>query len=589
MSDSSNIVKLLNNLWSCFGRRRRLHFVILFILMIFSAILEVISIGSVIPFLSALTDPEKLFSNKIIVELVNFFGIEKTEDMVLIFSIIFCIAIVISNFVRGVLMWFSIRLSFNTGAELSQEIYKRTLYQPYAIHIARNSSEVINGISRKTLDVISAIIAVVVFASSIVMLIIVMAALIFVNPFVSFAVFGGIGSIYLLIIKLTRKQLIENSGVVAKNSTKVIQSLQEGLGGIRDVIIDGSQDAFCKVYGDADFALKRAQANNQFIGGSPRYIIEAFGMILIVSLAYVLATRGDNTSMQVIPTLGLFALGSQRLLPILQQLFSSWSGIVGGQSSLRDALLMLNQPLPMHFLEQKINFIDFKDNIKLNAVSFRYNINTSPVLIDINMTIKKGSITGFIGSTGGGKSTLTDIIMGLLIPTKGFISVDGKELTIEDRRAFMSKIAHVPQTIYLADATIAENIAFGRNKNDIDFDRVKFAAQQACISETIELWDGKYETKVGERGIQLSGGQRQRIGIARALYKKSEIIVFDEATSALDSETESKVINSLVSLDSKLTIIMVAHRYSTLRNCDVIYKIQSGEIINFGAPEVMLG
>ncbi len=413
------------------------------------------------------------------------------------------------------------------------------------------------------------------------MLITILVALLSVDPIIALSAFGGFGLIYVFIIRLTQKQQLTNSTCIAKESTQVIKSLQEGLGGIRDVLIDGSQAAYCHIYRNADQPLRRAQGSSAFIGVSPRYAIEALGMVLIAALAFSLANQPDGIA-KAIPVLGALALGAQRLLPVLQQAYGSWSQIQGGQASLQDTLNLLDQPLPDYVDQPPATPIPFHKKIDLINLSFRYSPQTPLVLNNLNLSIKKGSSIGFIGITGSGKSSLLDIIMGLLSPTEGNLEIDAEPITASNNRAWQAHIAHVPQSIFLADSTIEENIAFGVPKGTINHEQVKQAAEQAQIADIIETWPKKYKTYVGERGIRLSGGQRQRIGIARALYKQADVIIFDEATSALDNETEQAVMQSIETLSQDLTILIIAHRLTTLKNCDHIVELGDGGIKRIG-------
>jgi ATP-binding cassette subfamily B protein len=309
--------------------------------------------------------------------------------------------------------------------------------------------------------------------------------------------------------------------------------------------------------------------------------MEAIGMGLIAILAYFM-TQQQNGISTAIPILGALALGAQRLLPTLQQAYSSYSAIQGSKSSIQDVLDLLNQPLPIHATQNQSLEIPFKKEITLNNISFRYSKNTPWVLKNINLKITKGMRIGFIGSTGSGKSTLLDIIMGLLEPTKGEVVVDNHVITISNRQVWQKHIAHVPQSIYLSDSTIEENIAFGISRDEINTKRVEKSIKQAKIDELISESMGNYQTIVGEQGIRLSGGQRQRIGIARALYKQADILVLDEATSALDNDTEFEVMKELSGLKKDLTVLIIAHRLSTLKGCDKIIKIHDNGAVDLG-------
>ncbi len=551
--------------------------------MFLASLAEILSIGAVLPFLGVLTSPGHIFEHPTAQPFIQFLGLTEPKQLLLPLTIAFGVAALMAGAMRLLLLWTSTRLSFATGADLSINIYRRTLYQPYAVHVARNSSEVINGISGKANGVIySTIFPLLTLISASVMLIAIMIALFAVNPVIALSAFGGFGLIYGSIIWITRTRKIRNSQHIARESTQVIKSLQEGLGGIRDVLIDGSQETYCQIYRNADLPLRRAQGNNQFIGQSPRYGMEALGMLLIAALAYTLAQQSDGIA-KAIPVLGALALGAQRLLPVMQQAYAAWSSIQGNQASLQDTLDLIDQPLPDYADQPPAKPIPFRQHIRLNQISFRYGPQTSWVLQNLDLTISKGSRVGFMGTTGSGKSTLLDIVMGLLKPTEGVLEIDGRPITSGSLRAWQAHIAHVPQAIFLADTTIEENIAFGVPKGEIDHERAKQAARQAQISDIIETWPKQYQTFVGERGIRLSGGQRQRIGIARALYKKADVIIFDEATSALDNETEQAVMQAIEGLSDELTILIIAHRLSTLRSCTQIVELGGGGILRIGS------
>ena len=572
---------LLTRLWSHISKRRRTQFALLLILMILASFAEIISIGAVLPFLAVLTAPDRIFYHPSVQPFIHSAGITSPTQLLVPLTILFGFTALISGAIRLLLLWASTRLSFATGADLSIIVYRRTLYQPYSVHVARNSSEIINGISGKTAAVTNTFVAILNLISSATILLAILFTLLSVDPLIALSAFAGFGLIYTVIIKITKSRVLLNSQLIARESTQVIKSLQEGLGGIRDVLIDGTQATYCNIYRNADLPLRNAQGNNSFIGMSPRYALEALGMLLISSLAFTLAKQPDGVA-KAIPVLGALALGAQRLLPVLQLAYSSWSGIQGGQASLQDALELLDQPLPDYADQPPVKPIPFKHQIDIKDLLFRYTPNTPYVLKNLHLTISKGSRIGFIGVTGSGKSTLLDIIMGLLQPTEGTLKIDEEPITTSNNRAWQAHIAHVPQAIFLADSTIEENIAFGLPKNNIDLNRVKKAAEQAQIADIIETWPKKYKTYVGERGIRLSGGQRQRIGIARALYKQANVIIFDEATSALDNETEQAVMQSIESLGQDLTILIIAHRLTTLKNCTQIVELADGGIKRIG-------
>ena len=575
--------ELLARLWRHISSRRRRQFGFLLVLMLIASFAEILSIGAVLPFLGVLTTPERVFEHSLAQPFIQILGLTEPAQLLLPLTIIFGLAAVVAGVMRLLLLWASTRLSFAIGADLSMSIYRRTLYQPYEIHVARNSSGVINGIWSKAKGVIGGVIMpVLTLISASVMLIVILIAMLSVEPLISLATFGGFGLIYVSIIRITRIKKIRNSKTMARESTQVFKSLQEGLGGIRDVLIDGSQEAYCRIYRKADLPLRRAQGSIQIIAQSPRFGMEALGMLLIAVLAYTLAQEADGIA-KAIPILGALALGAQRLLPVMQQSYAAWTSIQGIQISLQDTLDLLDQPLPDYANQPVAKPLPFQQQIKLNQLSFRYSPQTAWVLRNLDLNIAKGSRIGIIGATGSGKSTLLDIVMGLLRPSEGSIEIDGQPVTIENHRAWQAHIAHVPQDIFLADSTIEENIAFSIPKDQIDHERVRQAAQQAQIADSINTWPKQYQTFVGERGVRLSGGQRQRIGIARALYKQADVIIFDEATSALDNETEQGIMQAIEGLSTELTILIIAHRLSTLRNCTQIVELGSGGILRTGS------
>ena len=579
---------LIKELWFCISLKRRRQFLFLLMIMLLASFSEILSIGAVLPFLGVLTNPERIFNLTIMKPVIQILNLNKPEDLLLPVTIFFGLMAIAAGSMRLLLLWSSTKLSFSTGADFGIDIYRRTLYQNYAVHCSRNSSEIISGITGKSNTVIyGVILPILTLISSSVMLMAILTLLLVINPFVACVAFIGFGFIYLIIITLTRKQLTINSRNVAGESTSVIKSLQEGLGGIRDVLIDGSQEIYCQIYHNADSLMRRSQGNNLFIGQSPRYAMEALGMVLIASIAYSLEGESDSI-VKAIPILGALAFGAQRLLPVLQQAYSSWSTVQANRISLEDVIDLLKQPLPPNIDQDSSHILPFNYHIKLKQVNFRYSINTPSVLNQIDLTIKKGDRIGFVGPTGSGKSTLLDIIMGLLHPTDGSIEIDNELITIKNQHLWQKHIAHVPQFIYLSDSSIEENIAFGVPKDKINFNRVKQSAKQAQIKEMIESLPQKYKTKVGERGIRLSGGQRQRIGIARALYKEADVIIFDEATSALDDKTENEVMNAIESLSKNLTILIIAHRLTTLKNCSYIVKLKEGTVKKVGSYKEMI-
>jgi ABC-type multidrug transport system fused ATPase/permease subunit len=577
-SSDDSLKQLLRRLWGHINIRRRRQLCLLSVLMVASSFSEVLSIGAVFPFLAVLSSPQFVYEHLLAKPFLILFNISSADQLLLPITILFIMGVLIASALRMSLLWATTRLSFAMGADLSLDIYRRTLYQPYAVHLSRNSSEIIDVISIKTNNIIyNVILPSITLVSSALLIGSILIALYLTNPVIALGAFVGFGSIYATIIKLTKRKILSDGKRVASESSRLIQNLQEGLGGIRDVLLDGSQEIYTQTYRATDQMLRRAQASSLFISQSPRFGIEALGMVLIAFLAYWMSKQQSGVS-AAIPMLGAFALGAQRLLPILQQAFYGWTNIRGMQPTLKHMLGLLEQPICKN-LNGQGQQIKFDSSIRFNDVSFSYTSTDRAVLTQFNLEIPKGSYVGFIGETGSGKSTLLDILMGLLSPVSGSLEVDGIQISEKNKIDWQKHIAHVPQAIFLSDRSIAENIAFGVNISEIDLIKVKEAARKAQISDVIEALPNQYDTYVGERGIRLSGGQRQRIGIARAFYKEADVIILDEATSALDSHTEEALMNAIDSFDKDITVLMIAHRITTLKNCDMIVEIGLGGVL----------
>ncbi len=577
-----SLSNLMVRLWHHLSKRRRRQLGLLVLLMLISAFSEIISLGAVLPFIGVLTAPDRLFKYQIFRNLAEVLGLTSANQLMLPLAIVFAIAALAASAIRLILLWVNTRLSDAIGADLSIEAYRRTLYQPYKVQVARNSSQLISAIDTKTINTLAVIQAFLTILSSVVIFATLIIALLAIDPVAVSVATAVFGICYGLITWVTRRKLRINSQEIATEGTQVVKALQEGLGGIRDVLLNGTQKVYCDTYGKAHVPYLRARGSNYFIQFCPRFGMEATGMVLIAGMAYALSkqTGGLGTAL---PVLGVLALGAQRLLPILQQIYLGWVVIAGNQHSVAEVIDLLDQPLPPESNDPKPEPLPFRGSISFESVRFRYSEDGPWILNGVDFTIPKGSTVGFVGATGSGKTTTMDLLMGLLDPTEGEILVDGLPINAEHRRSWQQNIAHVPQAIFLADTSLLENIALGIPPESIDMERVRYAARQAQISEFIESLPQSYNAFVGERGIRLSGGQRQRIGMARALYKRATVLVFDEATSSLDNSTEHAVMDAIHNLNSDLTIVLVAHRLTTVQNCDIIFEMANGKIVAQGS------
>lgn len=557
------------------SRRRRIQLGLVLGLMVLGAISEVISLGAILPFLAILVDPQRALQMPFIASIASTLNLDGEAELRFWLALVFAAAALLTGTVRFALTFATARLTYGIGHELAAELYRRALYQPYEVQVARNSSEVLGGIS-KVDQVVYALLSVLNLTSSVLISACIFLTLVVIEPVLTLAVLIGLGGTYSLVFLLARGRLQRNSDVLSKALDRRAQAVQEGLGSIRDILLDHAQEFFARRFRVIDWPIRQALATINIIGPSPRYAIEAAGMVLFALLAYHLVASPDGL-VRAVPVLGALALGMQRLMPLVQQIYIGCVQLSGNRQLVFDVLDLLQQRME----EDPGSAVDplrIEREIRFEDVSFRYAEGLPDVIQGFSLSIPKGARVGLVGTTGSGKSTATDLVMGLLSPTGGRILVDDRPLDSRGRLAWRRNIAHVPQTIYLADASFTENIAFGVPHSEVDMTRVRAAAEQAQIARVIESSALGYDTMVGERGFRLSGGERQRLGIARALYKQATVLVLDEATSALDNQTETAVIESIEALGRDITVVMVAHRLSTLRGCDMVVEIADGRL-----------
>jgi ATP-binding cassette subfamily B protein len=538
------------------------------------AIAEVLSIGAILPFLAFVASPGRALQipvvGKLFALLPSGYNTISTAAGIFIFFSLAAAAL------RLVLTWVSQAFAFNASNDLSMQAFHRAISQPYRFYVSSNSSQIVAGFEKIHAITYTVLVSGVQAIVSTFVALLLIVFLFSLDPIVALSASVILVGAYVLLSLAVRNLLARNSETIAFCWGDRVKRVQEALGGIRDILLDSSQGVFEAEFRTSAHRLRRALTVNAYISNSPKIVVEAAGMVLIAGLAWYMAHRpGGVTS--AIPILGALALGAQRLLPLLQISYLGWSQFLGSAHNLMDVARLLELPEAPPLPAPDLQPARFNRDISFKDVSFGYN-PAEPVLRDINLAIAKGERLGVVGKTGSGKSTLTDLLLGLLEPDRGLILIDGKPLVGDLRKQWQRQVAHVPQAIYIADDTVAANIAFGQEASRIDVDRVREAARSAGIGAFIESLPDAYLSRCGERGVRFSGGQRQRIGIARALYKQASVLVLDEATSALDTETETAVIETIAQLASDITVILVAHRLSTLAGCDRIVQLRNGRI-----------
>ena len=586
-----SIYQLLIAILKKISNKRKFQLLILFILILASSISEIISLALIIPFLTIISNPEKLLEFDFIKNINTYLNFENPSEFIIPVTFIFCLSSIISAVLRLGTFWTNGKLAAIIGGDIGSEAYYKSLQQSYEKYINSNSSEIISALNIHIDTVISFISFVLNILSSFFILLGVALTLLTINTRVALLIGIFMGGFYILIGYATENRLKTNSREITFHSNENTKIIQEGYGSFRDIILDKSQKIYLDIFRRTFYPYRNLRAQNNFLGVFPKFIIEAFGICIISLVALSLSSSNGNFT-NAFTTLGVFALGAQKILPSIQNIYGSISGIRGGKNSVEIIIFLLNQSTPNKSYNAKNNSYNFKEKIVFDNTSYKYSEKSNFVLKNICFEINKGEKVGIIGETGSGKSTTVDLLMGLLKPTKGKIIIDGRNLNEQSNNIFLSRwqssIGHVPQSIYLTDRSIAENIAFNQKKEEIDINAVKLAAKKAQISEFIESMPNEYFSSIGERGIKLSGGQRQRIGIARALYKGASILIFDEATSALDDRTEKKLMKTLNDLSKYLTVIMIAHRLTTIKDCDKLIKLKDGKVEAIGKPNEVL-
>jgi len=563
--------------WREMPCRRKVQFAALLALTIFSTVAEVVSIGAILPFIAVLLDPQRVLAIPWVGAILTEAGLQDPVRLRVFFTLVFITLAVLSAAVRMLYFWSTLRLCYAICSDFADRAFTRGLYRDYIDHARSHSSSLLVGLNIKIQAVaLGLLVPVTTLLGAVLLITGILFALILVDPRVALVLLACGLMIYSVVLLMTRSPLMRASQALSENLTEMMRIMQVATGGLREILTDNSQEHFRTMFTEVERRLRRNQVKISFLGGAPRYVTEALFLVLMALIAFFVGA-GEEDLAAALPVLAAFALGAQKMLPAVQQVYQSYASIVGQTVNVRDAIALFSgqeaqtlratgQPLP------------FTSTLELSDVGVRYNAEGQWALRSVDLSIRKGERIGVIGPTGSGKSSLVDLIMGLLAPDEGSISVDGKIIADDERADWRRQIAHVPQSVFLTDATVSGNITFGLPHHTLDMDRVREAAKDAQIETLLDK-------NAGERGIQLSGGQRQRVGIARALYRAADIIVLDEATSALDSATETRVMETIYALDGDLTLIMVAHRLSTLRDCDRIIVMEAGRIMRICSYE----
>ncbi len=573
------LLAIARRLWRTMDRRRRRQFSRTLGLMAIASVAELVTIGSLLPFLALLVAPERAG---------RMAGVRFFEQLAgqgnLLHATILCLVVasLAGGVIRLVLLRAIGRLTFGLAHDVGSEIFRRTLLQPYLLFASRNPSEVVAGIDKVNIlansafqPVMQGLVAV--FLTSTILL-----ALLLVAPLATLAAAGLVIAAYILFSATVGGRLRGNSATVARTATARMKALREGMGALRDVLMCQAQGEFQARFDKLDIALRDAQAQNAFVTAAPRVVVESLAVALLgLSALYFSTVEGGITA--ALPTLGALGFGAIRILPLVNTSFIGWSMFTSNKRVFLDVLALSQTPVLVRGEQQAAPLLR-EDGLTFDRVGLAYP-GRGPVLHDLSFHIPHGSWTALVGPTGSGKSSLLDLIAGLVEPSSGTITIGRQLLDSTNRAAWQATVAYVPQQIFLTDGPIADNIAFGTARERIDMDRVRAAAARAQLDEFIAGLPHGMETPVGDAGIRLSGGQRQRIAIARALYRQAQLIILDEATGQLDRGTEQAVIESLrESIGTSASVLVVTHSPAVAGACDRILSMATGRVTS-AVPE----
>lgn len=556
------------------GGRRNLWVIML--LTVIGALSEVVAIATVVPFLALLASGTAARQKRWIEPVFAAIGADTTRKELVAATAMLAGAAVVAAAIRLLLERKTQDFVYSFGHRLSVEVQRRILLQPYSWHVRQNSSHQLAMLEKVEIVTGSVLMPLVHAAAASTIGILILALLVRIAPLPTLAAGLVIGLVYYFLSRFARKRFESYSEITDSAFEKRIRILQEGLAGIRDAILDASQKALLERFREVDFQLARSRASAVFVASVPRYVVEAAGIVTIAILALVFSERQGGL-MAALPMLGAVALGAQRLLPLVQQLYQGWSNVSANRLLIDDVAQQLR--LPIAPVPSSVPRLPFKRAIDFRNVSYAYAERKRAAVAHLTFRIPHGSRVALVGRTGSGKSTTADLLMGLLEPGEGSIFVDNVELTDANAQSWRANVAHVPQMLFIADATIAENIALG---SDMDMQRVREASTLAQLDAFVDAQPEGFDTVVGERGARISGGQRQRLAIARAIYRNTPLLVLDEATSALDDETEAAVVEAVAGLQKQgRTVVIIAHRSRLIDTCDCLIKLENGRMVEF--------
>lgn len=580
------MLKIIKQLFSLLSPEQVRQFYILQVLVVVMAFTELLGIASIAPFMALVGDISILEKSNVFAELYQLSGITDPMDFVFYTGLLVLVALSVSTLVSMFTIWKLSLYAARVGTEIADRLYAYYMQEDWQFHASSSSAQLTKQVSTEAIRVTNGIVQPLMqMNAKVVLATLISVSILIYNPIIAITGLSIFTLAYFLLYKLVRKKLVSNGQVISQVSTERFRLMNEGFGGIKDVLLLNRSQDFVKNFEESGKVFARALGLNSGISQVPRYFMELIAFGTMVGLVLLLIKLHEGNLGTVLPILAVYALAAFKLLPALQQIYSSIAQIKGNIAAFEaiqgdlERSVGSQQPMTKEALPIRT---ELKEQISLSNIKFSYPGKSRPAVNGVTMTIPVNSVVGLVGSSGSGKSTLIDLLLGLLMPQSGHIYVDNTHITSENKRAWQNTLGFVPQSIFLSEGNIAENIAFGLPVADIDLKQVSKALELASLTELVSQLPDGVNTKVGERGVQLSGGQRQRIGIARALYHEADILVFDEATSALDGITEKVIMDAIHDFSGQKTIIMIAHRLKTVQKCDIIYLMDQGKIVDQG-------
>lgn len=583
--------KLISQLFSLLTPSQRKRFYVLQTLVILMGFTEVMGVASIIPFMGLVGDMSQLQQDTLIGQIYRASEIESEEQFVFFLGISVLIMLIICALISMYTVWKLSMFANVLGSEIADKLYIYYLKQNWLFHSSGSSAQLTKKIATETLRVTNNILTPLMLMNQKIGLIFMLVlAIFFYDPLVAIAGFTFFGTGYFFLYKVVRMRLQQNGRNISEVTEQRFSLMNVGFGGIKDILLLGRDSDFIKRFNQTGRTLAYSMGNTVALSMVPRYFMELVAFGSMIGLLLYLITSFDGDLGRILPILSVYALASVKLLPAFQQIYTSTANIRGNIAALESIKKDLTNAMESRLYsdEPKHGFMIPKQKISLENITFSYPQKEKSALNSVDISIPVNSIIGIVGPSGSGKSTLIDILIGLIKPQQGNLKVDGEIINNKNCRLWQNTIGFVAQSIFLSEGTIAENVAFGVSKDQINTKKVHHALKQAHLSELIESLEIGIYTQVGERGVQLSGGQRQRIGIARALYHEAEVLVFDEATSSLDGITEKMIMQAIQNFKGQKTIILIAHRLKTVQKCDKIFFIEDGKVIDQGAYEELI-